>query len=567
MKKKNISWILSVVLMITVWGCAEESNLQPEGKWELSSPSLIQMNNVVLDESTPNEQITFQWEAASSTAKYGVYYTVVVDSIDATDESNSILEVKAQDSGKSTNATLSVVDLNEALYLAGFKPGVEIPVKYTVVAKCLSKTSTDEQDITIVRYDDDNLYVSGDATEVGDNVSGAIKMKRLYNGSNEKLNQYEIHTALTANESFMIYNGRSTKAISYGLSEDGLLIKDGTPLSVDEEGIYRINIDFDAMTVSYFKIEQLGIIGDALTNGWNTDEILSYQGLGVWQSDISFVSAGGYIFRANGTWEGIIKSVSGTENTIALESFANDNSISIENFQIEEAGYYSVTLTLNADSYSINLEKAPDQRMYLMVNNTDTYELSMVGDGQFASTTYIALQTTDDLIVNTEEDGSGTSYSISELIGEGSGDKVSGSAGLMQSSSTFSVSLDQAYGFIIDINAGSLDWHYYNLKLFHWDNDADGGWDAKEEIEMTYSHPCTYSVTADLTTDFETKFFSPWDIQYGAGSSDDAAALSGTMINDSGALNFSNISSSGTYTVTIVVDEDFATATYNFEIQ
>ncbi len=564
MKKININWILAVFVLFTAWSCSEESNLQPEGQWDLSSPSVAQINGVTLDEANPTEKIAFQWDAAVSSVRYGVYYTLVIDSLDAQDSSNPILEVKADNSGKSTSASVTYSDLNDALYMAGYKPGVEISLKYTVVANCLSKSTTDEKQFAVVRYDDDQLFLAGSATEVGDNVTSAIKFKRLKNASDEKLNIYEVHTSLNANESFMVYNGKSIKAIAYGVNEDGLLERGASALSVEEEGVYKITIDFDAMSVDYFKIESLGVIGSSLTDGWNSDEDLEYLGDGVWQADISFVSSGDYIIRANNTWDGIIKKVSGTSGTVAYEGFANDNGIGVENIPQAEVGYYTVTLTLNADEYSIDLEKAPDERMYVIVNGTDTYELSMVGEGTFATTSYIALQSTDQIIINTESDGSGTSYSTTDAIEAGTDNKVSGSCIAQESSSTFSVSFDQAFGFVINVNEGTLDWHYYNLKLFHWDDEADGGWDAKLEAEMTYAHPYTFTVTADLSADFETKFFSPWDIQFGAGASDDINALAGTMTNDSGAANFKNISETGTYNVTVVVADDFTTATYEF---
>ncbi len=564
MKKININWILAVFVLFTAWSCSEESNLKPEGQWDLSSPSVAQINGVTLDEANSIEKISFQWDAAVSSARYGVYYTLVIDSVDAQDSSNPILEVKADNSGKSTSASVTYSDLNDALYMAGYKPGVEISLKYTVVADCLSKSTTDEKQFAVVRYDDDQLFLAGSATEVGDNVTSAIKFKRLKNASDEKLNIYEVHTSLNANESFMVYNGKSTKAIAYGVNEDGLLERGASALSVEEEGVYKITIDFDAMSIDYFKIESLGVIGSSLTDGWNSDEDLEYLGDGVWQADISFVSSGDYIIRANNTWDGIIKKVSGTSGTVAYEGFANDNGIGVENIPQAEVGYYTVTLTLNADEYSIDLEKAPDERMYVIVNGTDTYELSMVGEGTFATTSYIALQSSDQIIINTESDGSGISYSTSDAIEAGTDNKVSGSCIAQESSSPFSVSLDQAFGFVINVNEGTLDWHYYNLKLFHWDDEADGGWDAKLEAEMTYAHPYTFTVTADLSADFETKFFSPWDIQFGAGASDDINALVGTMTNDSGAANFKNISETGTYNVTVVVADDFSTATYEF---
>jgi len=321
------------------------------------------------------------------------------------------------------------------------------------------------------------------------------------------------------------------------------------------------------MSITFYKIDRLALIGSPLEGGWGSDEALEYKGLGVWQSDISFVGTGGYIIRANNNWEGILKKVSGTANEVVNEDFGNAYGIGFEDFQQSEAGYYTVTLTLNGDEYAMHLEKAPEQRMYLLVNGSDAYEMTLIGDGIFKTTKYLALQSTDMLLVNTASDGSGTSYSISDLIGEGSGDKVEGTVSLSESTEAFSTSLDQAYSFIVDINNNELKWQYYNIKLFHWDDEADGGWDAKTETLMTYKHPYTFTATADLQADFESKFFSPWEVLFGAGANDDASALTGTMTNDGGAANLTNISTSGTYDITITVADDYSTGTYEFIMQ
>ncbi|SMO66592.1 SusE outer membrane protein [Saccharicrinis carchari] len=568
MKIKNILFILMVTLL--AWSCEEESNLQPEGNWELSEPTLVQLNDgnkLVLDESAPLSKIEFKWNPAVSSAGYGVYYTVVIDSLNAADTNHPILSLQAEDAGKSTSAFISTLALNEALYMAGFEPGEDIELQWSVVASCLSKTSSKQASVTMVRYDDDNLYLSGRATEIGDDVNKAILMKRLLNAAGDKLNLYEAYTQLKANEGFMVYNGRSSNAVAYGLDTEGNLVRNGQPITVDNEGIYRINIDFEAMSISFFKIDRLALIGDALEGGWDADEALTYKGMGVWQADLSFIRPGGYIIRANNDWQGIMKQVNGTPDEVVLEDFANAQGYSIDNFQQSEAGYYSVTLSLTGKKYTLNLEKAPEQQMYVIVNGTDAYNMTLVGDGRFATTSYLALQTTDNILINTKSDGSGTSYSIDGAMEQGDSDKVGNTLSIVEGSNSFSPAVDQAYRFEVDVKNSEFKWHYYNLKLFHWDDDAEGGWDAKTETLMTYSHPYVFTATADLQADFESKFFSPWDIQFGAGANDDKTALVGTATNDSGASNLQNILSSATYTIKLTVAPDFSTANYEFVAQ
>lgn len=565
--KKHILW--AFILMLTMWSCEEKSNLQPEGNWDLSAPALLPLNDdnkIVLDEANPHDKIVFNWETAVASSKYGVYYTVVIDSLNATDATLPIIEFQSLEGGKSSSATITNLVLNEALYMAGFLPGQDLELQWTVKAVCLSKETSDQADMTIVRYDDDKLFLSGDATEVGDNVEDAIKMMRLSNGAGEMLKLYESYTELNGNEGFMIYNGCSENAIAYGLDYDGNLVRDGQPIMVNEDGVYRINIDLETMQISFYKINRQALIGSPLAGGWDADEALEYKGMGVWQSDISFPGTGGFIIRANNNWEGVIKHTSGTLKGAVREEFGNEYGIAFEDFQQNEAGYYTVTLTLTGEKYTLDLEKAPEQRMYVIANGTDAYELTMVGDGVFATTSYIALQTTDNVLVNTKPDGSGISYSISDAMGQADDNKVEATVSMSESTTPFSPVVDQAYGFVVDVKTGELKWYYYNLKLFHWDED-NSGWDDRTETLLTYSHPYTFTGTADLQAGFHSKFFSPWDILFGAGSNDDASALSGTMTNDGGAVNLNNISASGTYDIKVEESTDFSTGTYDFVIK
>ena len=77
---------------------------------------------------------------------------------------------------------------------------------------------------------------------------------------------------------------------------------------------------------------------------------------------------------------------------------------------------------------------------------------------------------------------------------------------------------------------------------------------------MTYNHPNTYTVTTNLTAGYDSKFISPWDLDFG---SDSPTALTGNLINGGGS-NLLNINTDGSYTVTIILNDDYQTGTYEF---
>ena len=77
-----------------------------------------------------------------------------------------------------------------------------------------------------------------------------------------------------------------------------------------------------------------------------------------------------------------------------------------------------------------------------------------------------------------------------------------------------------------------------------------------------------------MTAGYDTKFNSPWEVEFGAKQgTDDKTAKIGTATNkalqdDADTYpneNFKFITADGSYTLTIVVADDFKTATYTIE--
>lgn len=180
----------------------------------------------------------------------------------------------------------------------------------------------------------------------------------------------------------------------------------------------------------------------------------------------------------------------------------------------------------------------------------------------YTSEEYVALQEGVNYILNSKPDGTGFTYSAAVGVTSApGGDNVSGTADLGQGGN-LTAERDQMYAITVDLEAASLTWQYYNLKLFHWDEDGQG-WDSRNEYVMTYVHPYRFMVTGELQFSFHSKFNSPWDIQFGA---DLPSELSGTMTNNGGS-NFDNIEQSGLYEANIEVAPDYATGTYEFILQ
>lgn len=575
--KLNILSFFSVLMLLLLGACTEQSNLEPEGQWTLSSAQTESPeagSAIVLNETLPNTKLDFTWDAAESSAGYGVYYSVLIDSLDAKDMTSPIIEVQADNAGKSLKASISHQAIDEALSLAGYDASSTYELNWTVKANSLSKVTYQSAKISLKRFDSEiipeQLFISGEATETGSDLSAAIALKRLNGADQTPSNKHEIYTSLLANKPYKFYSEQAMPAHQYG-GADGALLKNGSALSVEEEGVYRITIDLDANTYSLFKINQFGAIGGAFSTGWGSDQFLEYQGLGVWKASIDFLPDGGFIFRANGTWENIMKRVVGT-NEIVAENDADAQGVQIEDIPGEGKGLKILTLDLSANGFSYSIEadpsapdepdpiEAPDQ-LFLLADGSMMHEFSKDGD-TFSSSINLALQAGVEYALNASSDGSGRAFSINTMLGaDGAGaDNVSANVLLSEEATSFQAEYDQAYKIELNFAEANLKWSYYNIKLFHWD-EINGGWDDKDEFLMSYVHPYSYTVNADLKANYDMKFISPWDIEMGG---EDASALSGTLINKGGS-NIRNMSNDGNYTVSITLSNDFATGTYKFE--
>ncbi len=575
--KLNIFTLFTVLSLLFMGSCTEQSNLEPEGQWTLSTPQTSSPevgSDIVLNETAPTTKLEFSWEAAQSSAGYGVYYSVLIDSVDAKDMNAAIIEVQADNGGKSLSASISHQMLDEALSLAGYDASSTSELNWTVKASSLSKVSYQSAKVSLKRFDTEiipeQLFISGEATETGSNLSAAIALKRLNGSDQNPSNKHEVYTRLLADKPYKFFSEQALPAHQYG-GADGVLIKNGTALSVEEEGVYRISLDLDANTYSLYKVNQFGAIGGAFSTGWGGDQVLEYQGLGVWKASIDFLPDGGFIFRANGTWENILKRVVGT-NEIVAENDADSQGVLVEDIPGEGKGLKILTLDMSANGFSYSIESdpsAPDepdpieapQQLFLLADGSMIHEFSKDGD-VFTADIFLALQAGVDYSLNSSSDGSGRAFSIDAMLGaNGAGaDNVSANVLLKEEAAAFQAEYDQAFHLELNFAEANLKWSYYNIKLFHWD-EINGGWDAKDEFLMTYVHPYSYTVNADLKANYDMKFISPWDIELGA---EDASALSGNLINKGGS-NIRNISNDGNYTASIILSNDFATGSYKFE--
>ncbi|MBT8243681.1 MAG: hypothetical protein HKP48_08310 [Winogradskyella sp.] len=562
---------LSFLISFTFTTCEKEDNLQPEGEWELSSPVILtptEDQSIVLDQDTPSESVTFSWEPAVSTEGYAVTYEVLMAPAGTTDFSAPFFTSEPSNNGTNTSLSVSYEALDQALAFSGFPANEEAVVSFAIRANSLSKSSLSTSNVTIMRFENEalpqSLYISGTATENNDDLSQAIALKRLTDSNGELSNIYEVYTSLIAGESYKFYSERSLPALEFGGS-DGNIVSFGDAIVANDSQQFRITVNLDNNTYELLQINFWSMVGTPINGGWGGDEPLDYQGNGVWKASINLIETGGFVFRANGDWGYLLKRIVGTPNTLVLEGEAGNQGLTFEDIPNNQTGLYFVTLDLSADNYTYSFEIddsvvepiATPAQLFLFENGAMIEEFSLSGD-TFSSARFIAMQASNTYTLNSALDESGTSYSVSGILADSAtpdGDLVSDAITLLENSNSFSVLTDRALRFNIDFSAPELTWTYYNIKLFHWQI-----WDERQEIQMSYSHPNTFTVTSNLIAGSDSKFISPWDFDFG---SDDPTSLTGNLINGGGA-NMLNIETDGSYTVTIILNDDYQSGTYEF---
>ncbi len=569
---------ISILFLAIAFGCTTE-NMDPVGSFTLTSPTIDYPSgeSIVLDSSASSTIIEFSWEAAECSERYDITYEIAIDTGGSSSFDSPITTITANNDGSGTTAEITYDDLDEALSIAGYKANAEVSLSWVIIANCVGTIVADTAVIRVTRFNEERypttLYLTGGATENGSNLDSAIVMTKL----SDDANVWQAYNTLTTSGGIQFYSNTELPAYIYG-GIDGTLSQNGNNITVSEDGIYQITVDLDNNTYELLKIDRLGVIGSCFTNGWDSDEELEYLGNGVWESEIKFISTGEFGIRLKESWDYVYKLNSSTTNQLVSESVGDTYGIEYENIPSEITGTGTITVSLSEGNYtySINMTEitgdeiqTPESLYLLDKDNTLIGEFTKNED-VFTSTTYLALQSSVSYTLNSASDGSGTSYSLSSYIGaadDTTTDQVSGTSVLVAGSSNITIEKDQAYSLTVDFSSGSASWYYYNMKVYQWDND--GGWDDRYEYQMTYSHPYTFSVTESFTAGFDMKFYSPWEVEFGAKDGvDDASAMKGTTTNknlqddDTDNNNFNFITSDGTYTITLVVDDDYKTGTY-----
>ena len=276
MKLFSIKYMLLTVGAALLAACSSDGevrDLQVTAVQSIYEPA--DAKSVVL-QSSSSASLYFEWEPSLAEDGGAVLYEVVFDKTDG-DFSDPLAIIASDNNGAMNHATISHKTLNQIAASAGVESAETGTLKWTVYASkgIFPVKAQEDRTLTITRLAGfaevpAQLYITGEATEVGGELSKAMQMKKVADG------EFEIYMQLTAGQSFQFVSSNAGTPTTYSLQGEKLV--EGGTTTVSETGIYRYYVDFNAGSFTSKQVTKV-----SLFLNWSQREIeLVYQGLGVW---------------------------------------------------------------------------------------------------------------------------------------------------------------------------------------------------------------------------------------------------------------------------------------------
>ena len=276
MKLFSIKYMLLTVGAALLAACSSDGevrDLQVTAVQSIYEPA--DAKSVVL-QSSSSASLYFEWEPSLAEDGGAVLYEVVFDKTDG-DFSDPLAIIASDNNGAMNHATISHKTLNQIAASAGVESAETGTLKWTVYASkgIFPVKAQEDRTLTITRLAGfaevpAQLYITGEATEVGGGLSKAMQMKKVADG------EFEIYMQLTAGQSFQFVSSNAGTPTTYSLQGEKLV--EGGTTTVSETGIYRYYVDFNAGSFTSKQVTKV-----SLFLNWSQREIeLAYQGLGVW---------------------------------------------------------------------------------------------------------------------------------------------------------------------------------------------------------------------------------------------------------------------------------------------
>lgn len=235
--------------------------------------------SIQLSASSQTPQVRFEWEPAMANDNGMVLYELKFDKANG-DFSNPIAVFPSNNNGKNNFFDIGHKDLNRLAASADIESNEWGILKWTVFAsKGINPVKADLEYTLIVKRlagitPPDAVYLTGAATEAGDNLADALIMKQIADG------ECELFTLLMAGQTFRFVDATVGSPTVYGLVGQETLVEDQSgSCTVATTGVYRINLDFNSAVVKFSEVARVCLFPNAAQSYVD----MTYAGFGVWE--------------------------------------------------------------------------------------------------------------------------------------------------------------------------------------------------------------------------------------------------------------------------------------------
>jgi hypothetical protein len=279
---KNIfySLLAGIVALVVISGCKKDKKIGSTNVSAVSNLFLPEDGKFVKIASGASGSVAFEWEQARAEDNGLVLYEVAFDK-EGGDFSKPLYSVPSDGNGLYNKLTVTFSDLNKIATLAGVKPQESGKVIWTVrSSKGINvKESGLKRVIEIERpagFTDipTELFLTGTATEGGDDLSKAVKFKQTAPG------KFEIYTSLKAG-SFHFADRATGTPLTY--SYDGTkLTEAGNTEFIGATKVEKIEVDFNVAAYKTTEVTNVGLWFAADNKIWFD---LTYSSNGTWEAN------------------------------------------------------------------------------------------------------------------------------------------------------------------------------------------------------------------------------------------------------------------------------------------
>lgn len=276
MKAISITYAMLFSFILAFTACSSDGEVRDLGVTAVKTLYEPDNGKAVVLQPSASASLYFEWEPSLAEDGGVVLYEVVFDKADG-DFSDPVYISTADNNGGSNHATITHKQLNQIAALAGIESAAQGTLKWTVYAsKGIDPVRAEEErTLTLTRLAGfaevpGQLYITGEATEVGADLDKAMVMKKVADG------EFEVFIKLTEGKSFKFVSANTGTPTEYSLNGEKLV--EGGSIMAAKTGIYKYYIDFNAGSFTSKEVTKVKWFLN-----WSQKEIeLDYQGLGVW---------------------------------------------------------------------------------------------------------------------------------------------------------------------------------------------------------------------------------------------------------------------------------------------